>query len=458
MAKFALVGARLIDGNGNIPVEDSVVVVEKDRIVGVGSRNGSTLPEGTAIIDVRGKTLIPGLINANVHLLDAWTFMVGIGAVEYLARFEGRLHEVIEEAAQVALASGMTTVFDTFNALQPVLHARDRIASGKAEGARIYAAGNIVGMGGPFSADFCQHARQTTSKSFCDRMDIMFEAGVGRRLAALPPEEVRVIIRDYLAKDVDLLKFAISDHILAEAMNPHLTFSARVQRVIAEEAWAAGKPLLSHTTSLESLNDAITLGVDAMMHASLTAQVPIPDELIEQMIRKTVWAELQPVSQEFQCHLEETGQMMAGYAGWVHQENVVRMINAGAPILLGTDAGCSDPDYLADLPEFEREERPWSLGRDHFHWFKAMRQLGMKPMDMLMAATRNVARAYHKDELIGTVETGKLADLLVLDADPLEDEANYRKIHAIYQGGREINHAALPTRKVVTAYPRFEPQ
>lgn len=65
MAKFALVGARLIDGNGNIPVEDSVVVVEKDRIVGVGSRNGSTLPEGTAIIDVRGKTLIPGLINAN---------------------------------------------------------------------------------------------------------------------------------------------------------------------------------------------------------------------------------------------------------------------------------------------------------------------------------------------------------------------------------------------------------
>lgn len=457
MVMTAIVGATLIDGNGGVPVPDAVVMFEEGRFVSAGPRNGSSIAEGTQVVDAAGKFVIPGLINGNVHLLDGWTFMVGVGAVEYLARFEGRLHEVIEEASQVALASGVTTVFDTWNALQPVLFARDRIAMGKAQGARIYAAGNIVGMGGPFSADFSKVARSTTTQTFCDRMDAMFEAGVGRRLAALPPEEVRAIIRDYLTKGVDMLKFAVSDHILSEFMNPHLTFSARVQRIIAEETWATGKPLLSHTTSLESLNDAVELGVDAMMHATLTAGVAIPDDIVEQMIKKTVWAEIQPVHNEYQHHLESCGSMMAGYAGGVHRENIVKLIAAGAPILLGTDAGCTDPDYLADLSEGDVNDRPWTLGADHHHWFRAMAQLGMKPMDMLLAATRNPARAYKQDSDIGTIEGGKFADFLILDANPLEDEGNYKRINAIYQGGRQIDCAALPVKKLVTKYPRFEP-
>lgn len=457
MTQIAIVGATLIDGNGGVPLQDSMILIEGERIVSVGPRNGSTAPDGTRVVDAAGRYVIPGLINANVHLLDAWTMMIGTGVVEYLARFEGRLHEVIEEAAQLSLANGMTTVFDTYNARQPVLYARDRIASGKAVGARIFAAGNIVGMGGPFSADFSKQSRAVATKTFCDRLDAMFEVGVGRRLAALPPQDVRLIIRDYLASGVDFLKFAISDHIILEAANPHLTFSERVQQVIAEETRAAGKPLVSHATSVESLNCAIGLGVDAMMHCTLTAQVPFPEELIEEMIKKTVWGEIQPVTQEYQCHLEHTHQPMAGYAGWVHQQNTVRLIQAGAPILMGTDAGCMDPDALADLTEADRGERPWSIGNDHFLWFKAMGQLGMKPMDMLLAATRNVARAYHKDGLIGTVEPGKLADLLILDADPLADWENYRRIHAIYQGGVAIDRSSLPVKKVVTAYPRFEP-
>lgn len=458
MVQKAIVGATLIDGNGGDPIADSVVLFEGDRFTAAGPRSGSAIAEGIEVVDASGKFIIPGLINSNVHLLDGWTFMVGIGAVEYLARFEGRLHEVIEEAAQIALASGMTTVFDTWNALQPVLYARDRIASGAAEGARVFAAGNIVGMGGPFTADFSLSARSTTTQTFCNRMDAMFEAGVGRRLAALPPEEVRAIIRDYLTKGTDMLKFAVSDHILSEFLNPHLTFSARVQRVIAEETWAAGKPLLSHTTSLESLNDAVELGVDAMMHTTLTAGVLIPEDLIERIIKKTVWAEIQPVHNEYQHHLESCGSMMAGYAGGVHRESTIRLIEAGAPILMGTDAGCTDPDFLADLSEGDRKERPWTLGGDHHHWFRAMAEMGMKPMDMLMAATRNPARAYKKEGDIGTIAPGRFADFLILDAYPLDDEKNYQAIHAIYKGGRKIDREALPNQRLVTAYPRFEPQ
>lgn len=455
MKRLAIVGGTLVDGSGAPPVRDATVLIENDRIVEVGARSALHVGENFKVIEATGKYIIPGLVNANVHLIDGFAIMLGKG-IEYLARFEGRLHEVIEEAAQISLANGMTTVFDTWNAHGPVLYSRDRIASGEVPGARIFAAGNIVGMGGPFSSDFMPDARAHTTKTFADRIDALFDAGVGRRLAALPPNEVRAIVRDYLASGIDFLKFAISDHILKESMNPHLTFSSRIQRIIAEETRASGKPLVSHTTSLESLNDAIELGVDAMMHCTITAQVPISEELIHKMIEKRVWGEIQPVTQALQSLWESTGDLMTYYAGGIHQQNTTRLIQAGAPILMGTDAGCTDPDYLCDHQPAVLTDRPYTLGQDHFLWFRSMRELGMKPMDILLAATRNPAIAYKKDHLIGTVSPGKLADVLVLDADPLEDVENFRRIGTIIQSGQVIDRSTLPVKKIVTEYPRME--
>ena len=456
MAELAIVGGTLIDGNGGAPIDDAVISISNGRILAAGARNGSSRPDAARTIDATGKFIVPGIVNANVHLLDGWMMMTR-GGVEYLARFEGRLHEVIEESSQVALSAGMTTVVDTWNALQPVLHARDRIAAGTVPGARIFAAGNIIGMGGPFTADFNKQACDVSSKTFVNRMNTLFEAGTGRRLAALPPEQIRTIIRDYLSNGVDMLKIAISDHILPESRNPHLTFSPRVLRVMKEEALAAGVPLLSHATSVESFHQALELDVDAMMHCTLTAQVPIPEDFIERMIKQTCWGEVQPVVHELQCHLNATMDPMASYAGFVHQENLVRLIKAGAPILMGTDAGCTDPDILAEESPDLLKIRPWTLGQDHLLWFKAMTELGMKPMDMLMAATRNPARAYHKDDLIGTLTAGKLADLLVLNGNPLIDCNNYAAIDRIFKDGMEVDFKALPAKRLATNYPRMEP-
>lgn len=184
---LAIVGGTLIDGNGGLPRAESVVVMENGRFTAVGRRGEVDIPPAAAIIDAGGQFVLPGLMNGNVHLLDA-IMMMGKGGAEYLARFEGRLHEVIEEASQISLRGGCTTVFDTWNALVPVLKARDRINAGAAAGARIFAAGNIVGMGGPFSADYSMQSRQVISKTFADRMDTLFDAGVGRILSTLPPE------------------------------------------------------------------------------------------------------------------------------------------------------------------------------------------------------------------------------------------------------------------------------
>lgn len=452
---LAVVGSTLIDGNGGKPMEGVTVVIRDGKFEQIGPRGAIDVPGAADVINAEGKFVLPGLMNSNVHLLDG-IMMMGIGGAEYLARFEGRLHEVIEEAAQIALRGGVTTVFDTWNALAPVLKARDRINSNQVPGARLFAAGNIVGMGGPFSPDFSSQSRRVISKTFADRIDNLFEAGVGRYLSTLPPNEVRAIIRDYIDHGIDFLKVAVSDHLIGLCgwRSPYFTFSDRVLRVIAEEVRRAGIPLLTHTTSLESLNAAVELETEVMIHATITAQTPIPDELLERMALGSGWSEIQPTTKCFQDHMDRTSHPWAPYAGGVHDENTIRLIRAGAPIILGTDAGCTDPDVLHDLPEEEIVDRPWSLGEDHFVWLKAMVEKGMKPMDAILATTRHVAKAYNKLDQYGTVEAGKVADLVVVDSDPLEDINNIRKLSTIIKDGKVVDTVGLPVNPLVTQYPR----
>lgn len=439
----------LIDGNGGVPLRDASVLIRSGRIQKVWSGPGD-VPADTRRIDATGKYILPGIINANVHLIDG-IMLMGTGGIEHLARYEGRYHEVIEEAAQIALKYGMTTVMDTWNALEPVRLARDRINRGDVLGARIYFAGNIVGMGGPFSADFCVQCRAVTTKAFADRIDEMFEANVGRDLSRMAPEDVRNRIRRYCQQGVDFLKVAITDHT-NPPIGPYMTFSERVLNIIVEETRRAGLPLVTHTNSVEGLYLGIQHRADAMMHVTSTYQTAIPYETIEEMVRYKVWGEIQPTTEGFQKGIEATpgAGRWALYGGGVHRENTRRMVEAKAPILMGTDAGCTDPDVLDSLSQAELHERPWTLGEDHFLWFKAMDQFGMAPMDAILAATKNVALAYKKIDDIGTVEAGKYADILLLDKNPLDSIENMRSISMVMKEGSVIDTEKLPTQQVAT--------
>lgn len=446
-----ITNGTLIDGLGGAPQPSMSVLLEDGRFTAVGPASELVAPEHATVIDANGTWILPGLINGNVHLLDG-IMMMGIGGIEYLSRFEGQFHEVIEESAQIALKGGVTTVFDTWNALRPVLKARDRIANGEVQGARIFCAGNIVGMGGPFQPDFMMQARTVMSTTFADRMDGLFEAGVGRRLSTMPPEQVRPIIRDYIAHGVDFVKVAVSDHLLGLLgfRNPYFTFSPRVLQVIVDEVRNAGLPLLTHTTSIESLNTAVDHEADLMIHATMTGQAPIPDDVIRKIVDRKLWSEVQPSTHTHQSHLDNTNHPWADFAGGVHHENDVRMIQAGAGLVLGTDAGCTLPDVLNDLSEGELFERPFTLGEDHVHWLIAMTEKGMDPMQAILANTSNVAKAYGKIADYGTIEVGKVADVVVLDADPLADIKNMRRITHVVKAGREIDRDALPTNPMVT--------
>jgi adenine deaminase len=93
---------------------------------------------------------------------------------------------------------------------------------------------------------------------------------------------------------------------------------------------------------------------------------------------------------------------------------------------------------------------PYSLAQGHFTWFKAMEEKGCLPMEMLRAATRNIAEAYGKDQDLGTLEPGKIADVIVLDKNPLQAADNYRSIHTVIQDGVVVDRDALPTNPILT--------
>jgi len=103
-----------------------------------------------------------------------------------------------------------------------------------------------------------------------------------------------------------------------------------------------------------------------------------------------------------------------------------------------------------------RIDRLTELGEGHFNWFKAMVEKGMTPMEAIVSATRNIAAAYHKLDQFGTLEAGKLADLVVLDANPLQDVNNIRKISMVMKDGQVVDRDKLPLKKMLSV-PRGAP-
>ena len=105
-------------------MKDGVIVVDSRKILSIGPRGRVTIPAGAREVNVAGKYIIPGMMDANVHLVLG-------SSIEFIVRYEGRYEELIEEAAQVALKNGVTTVFDSWGPLQPLINVRGRINKGE---------------------------------------------------------------------------------------------------------------------------------------------------------------------------------------------------------------------------------------------------------------------------------------------------------------------------------------
>lgn len=445
----AFVGGTIIDGNGGKPLGNGVVVTDGKTIRAVGANGKVSIPEGTERIDVSGKFIMPGIMDANVHVVPwpSWTY------IEFLARYEDKLDLIAEEGAQLALKHGVTTIFDSMGPADALILTRDRINRGESEGARMFVAGNIVGFRAVFTT---VESMKSASKAFQARINARFELNGGPDLTQLPPAQVYEEMRKY-ARQVDFVKYGATGdgaQVNSEIGQGNiLRFSPEQQKAMVRAVHDEGKIIQSHQGSAESLHIVVDVGNDMTQHCAHTGQSRIYEETIKLMLKRNFYCGTQwgPLTDE-QKQLVREGRFPTDDYGL---ENSIRMIKAGVPQLVSTDAGTIDPDVAKDFGP----EGPWgglggrnaTIGEAEHINMQAMQDRGMTPMQILQAATKNIAAAYKMLDKLGTLEAGKYADLLVLDADPLADIKNMQKVAMVVKEGRTIDRDALPKVRILTS-------
>ncbi|MGH9383741.1 MAG: amidohydrolase family protein, partial [Vicinamibacterales bacterium] len=448
----------------------ATVIVSGGKITAVGSRGSIHVPQGATVIDAKGKYIVPGLIDTNVHL----SLYGGVAdRYETLAKYHPRQREIVLEAAQLQLKYGVTTVRDSYGVLPPLVAVRDDIAAGKAIGARILAAGNIVGWGGPYSVSFSL-IREQALTLFQEQVNDEISQGAGEDLVDLTPDELRKAIRSYLDKGPDFIKYGGTAHFARPAF---IGFSPEAQRVMVEEAHTRGRVAETHATTADGLRLSVEAGIDLIQHPELLGNRELPDSLIRRIVdRKVICSMLVNTitGEAWQRHLknrdevrkkrEEAEKKSSGAQRTrtsaedrlratedgvdleMRRKNAQALISAGAVVTIGTD------NYWAAAPEFSRSPKveTQNHGIGSLLAIEGLVELGMAPAQAIVAATMNGAIASRGLDRFGTIETGKLADLLVLDGNPLDEIRNLRKLSVLIRDGRVIDRDKLPETRVLS--------
>jgi imidazolonepropionase-like amidohydrolase len=474
MTVLAIVGATLIDGTGADPVRDAVVLLDGSRIAAVGP--GIEVPADAHRIDASGRYLLPGFVDTNIHLAPFYSF-------EELLYYHDRFEDIAIEAGQQMLAAGVTTLRDSYGFLTPLLAARDAFARGDVVGPRLLVAGNIVGWGGLGSATvdlrgpsylspYDEEQRIAFRSSYAlERFQDDMSQGVGEELIDMSPAELRVALVAYLDKGVDFVKLGITTHNLTPA---HILFSQRAQDAMVEEIHARGRRADVHATSPEGLRMALLAGIDVIQHPEINDR-PLSDELLELIARSGAVCSMNvnfwtgDVWEEYISELAEverteripkrppTGleRRLRGYRRAVSwwRDNAIRLIEAGCTVSTASDGLTLPPPAIARGTEPYTTTFYHAPGSQTMDSIEGLVEVGMTPMEALVAATRNGALASgHLDEY-GTVEAGKSADLVLLDGDPLDDIRNVRRVSTVIARGEIVDRAALPSVRVYSAPP-----
>jgi imidazolonepropionase-like amidohydrolase len=462
-AVVAIVGATVIDGTGTAPIPNATIVMKDRRIAAIGPKGSIAVPQGATVIDGTGKYVTPGFIDTNVHISM-------YANLETLARYLPRAMEVVVEGAQLELKYGITTVRDSYGELPTLVKVRDMVARGDVIGPRMLVAGNIVGWGGPFTITFAQ-MKDSGLSPFQEQVNDLIAQGAGEELMDMTPAELRVAINKYMDKGPDFVKYGGTSHWNSPVF---IGFSLDAQKALVEEVHRRNLMADTHSTSIEGLKLSILAGVDVIQHPEVLDPREMPDELV-QMIkeRKIIGSMLvnQITGDAWKRHLKtkETNQKKQaeaaadadgtktktlaerrqedrdlGRAIDMRRHNAEKLVRAGIILTPGTD------NYIGTAPEFRREPKAvWTEpGMGTITAIEGYVELGMTTLQAITAGTKNGAIACKMQKDLGTIEVGKLADVVVLDADPVADIHNIRKINRIVRDGRVIDPGTLPTSPV----------
>ena len=439
-APLALVGATLVDGTGGAPVRDAVVVTRAGRIVCAGTRAACPVPAGTATRDVAGRWIIPGLVDGHVHYSQTgWT--------------DGRPDQGDDLRGRYPYAAVVAE-----NRANPDRYYRAYLCAG------VTATWDVGGF--PWTWDLRADAERRT--------DAPHVAAAGPLISArdhwlnTPAERQFVFMSSVPAVDSAALYVAASKsdavkvwYLVTEAMPGREAYQEMI-RVAGRRAAETDIPLIVHATTLWAAKDALAAGAKHLVHSVDDAAVD--DEFLRMALANgtsynptlvvspnvgTFGARLfDEQAQPLACVDPDTRakarltstlpprltpeQIAAATARRARSrevmfENLRRVHGAGIPVVMGTDAGNTHSLHGVSV---------WME-------MEAMQDAGLTPMDVLVASTRNGARAMGRGDDLGTIEAGKIADLVVLGADPLADIANVRRVEAVMRGGRLRDRSEL---------------
>jgi imidazolonepropionase-like amidohydrolase len=386
-------GATLIDGTGTDPRRDATLVIDGARITVVG-KAGSRAPQGESVVDVEGRTVMPGLFDCHVHLeMDAGASPL----VTLAAEAPQETSRAAARRAAAVLRRGITTVRDCGASGHGVIRLRDAIAAGQAEGPRILACGKAIGLRGGHAA------------VLCDPVETEHDAAAAaRRQLAAGADFIKMMVTGGFGKDGEKL-----DH--CELTTEHV-------RAAAEVAHAAGKRLTCHAYGTRGIMNAIQGGADSIEHAAF-----LDDETIQLLRDRHIFI-VPTLTNTFRVTTD-------GKQG-------------GVLDYLVATASSALPTMLASVRRAYQEGVRMAIGTDGGSWLNrhadvatevSLRvETGASPLAALSMATAGSARCLGVDREVGTLEPGKRADVLVLDGDPLTDLFALQRIHAVYAAGRRV--------------------
>jgi imidazolonepropionase-like amidohydrolase len=380
-----LKGATVIDGKGGIPQSGTDIWIEGERINSIGQK--LPIPPDTQVIDLAGKWLLPGLIDMHIHIAFPQV------SAEPITK-DAEIALCAAQMVHVNLQAGVTTVRDVGAQHAISLSVRNAVKAGMIPGSRVFAAGYIIcSTGGHGSGDAIPAAREADG-----------------------PDDMRRAVREQWRAGADLIKFTLNGaHNVVELTREEV-------EAIVDDAHRLGYKVACHASILPAAQLAVDAGVDTIEHGC-----DLDDETARKMADKGITlvatiVAFQALKKAYMQYMPDsplikvTDQRIS-----THQKSVNLALKYGAPIVTGTDVVVPYPTLapLADEMEY-------------------LVQWGLSPMQAIQAATSTAAQALGKAKELGTLESGKLADLVVVDRDPLKDITAMKKVNLVIQGGKVV--------------------